>query len=88
MTIASRGNRVRLEGCCGVEEAETLLAWLAAHPGGEVHLRKCEHLHASLMQVLMAARPAIASWPADQALARLLRPVLAATFLDQAAMEA
>ncbi|EXJ13920.1 hypothetical protein [Imhoffiella purpurea] len=60
----------------GVEDAETLLEWLIKHPRGRVNLSACTHLHASNLQVLMAARPKISAWPKDRALADWLRAAL------------
>lgn len=48
-----------LSGICEVAEAETLLAWLQAHPQGPVDVSGCEHAHTALVQVLIAARPAL-----------------------------
>jgi hypothetical protein len=48
-----------LVGVCEVAEAETLLAWLQAHPQGPVDVSGCEHAHTALVQVLIAARPAV-----------------------------
>lgn len=48
-----------LVGICEVAEAETLLAWLQAHPHGRVDLSACEHAHTALVQVLMAAAPTL-----------------------------
>lgn len=48
-----------LAGICEVAEAETLLAWLQAHPQGPVDVSGCEHAHTAIVQVLIAARPAV-----------------------------
>lgn len=50
----------------GVEEAETLLEWLLKNPKGKINLADCTHIHASSLQVLMAAKPAIAAMPKDE----------------------
>lgn len=60
----------------GVEEAETLLEWLLKNPKGKINLADCTHVHASSLQVLMAAKPAIATMPKDENLAIWLKAAL------------
>lgn len=76
MTIDYHGNRARLDGAVTIEEAEGLLAWLAAQPDAEADLSGCTHCHAAILQLLMAARPAICAAPADAGLAGWLRAAL------------
>ena len=54
-----------LEGICTVEDAEPLLQWLQAHPGGRVELTECVNLHSALLQTLLAGQAHTAGWPAD-----------------------
>ena len=56
----------------GVEEAENLLQWLLKNPKGKINLAACEHIHAANLQVLMAIKPQVAAWPADEDLQRWL----------------
>jgi hypothetical protein len=56
----------------GVEEAENLLQWLLKNPKGKINLAACEHIHAANLQVLMAVKPIVAAWPADEDLQRWL----------------
>jgi hypothetical protein len=56
----------------GVEEAENLLQWLLKNPKGKINLAACEHIHAANLQVLMAIKPLVAAWPADEDLQRWL----------------
>lgn len=56
----------------GVEEAENLLQWLLKNPKGKINLASCEHIHAANLQVLMAIKPLVAAWPADEDLQRWL----------------
>ena len=56
----------------GVEEAENLLQWLLKNPKGKINLAACEHIHAANLQVLMAIKPQVAAWPADEDLHRWL----------------
>jgi hypothetical protein len=60
----------------GVEEAEGLLEWLLKNPKGRVNLANCQHLHAANLQVLMAAKPAVAAWPRDISLRAWLESAL------------
>jgi hypothetical protein len=76
MSINVRDGVIHLEGRCGVEEAETLLGHLSV-PGVRIDLGGCEHLHAALFQLLMAARVPIAGEPAGF-VAEWLLPILAA----------
>lgn len=62
MSITIRDGVVHLEGRCGVEEAETLLGHLSM-ADVRVDLGRCEHLHAALAQLLMAARVPIVAKP-------------------------
>ena len=74
MTIELEDGRIRLSGRCGAEEAERLLA-LLAEGHDAVDLAGCEHLHAALLQLLIAAGPAIAGEPAPF-IARWLVPLI------------
>ncbi|WP_025322986.1 hypothetical protein [Deferrisoma camini] len=75
MPITFKKTVAVLEGVCAVEDAEGLLAWLQSHPRGKVNLKRVEHLHTAVLQVLMAASPAISAWPEDPDLAQWLRCV-------------
>ena len=63
MTVAIDQGVVRLCGRCTAEDAELLLNHLV---GGcrEVDLTGCDYLHGAVVQLLMAARPAIVGEPA------------------------
>lgn len=74
MTIEYGKTVAKLQGTCGVEEADELLQWLQANPRGKVNLKACEHLHAAVLQVLMALRPALSAEPDDPFLARWVTP--------------
>ena len=65
-----------LSGFLSVEEAEGLLEWLSVHPQGRLDLSACSHLHSACLQVLMAAKPALITWPTDPSLALWLRNTL------------
>ena len=63
MTIIVAHGEARLSGLCTAEDAEPLLEFFAAG-GDRVDLGKCEHLHAAVLQLLLAARPGITGTPA------------------------
>lgn len=60
-----------------VEEAEPLLEWRLACPDGVLDLGACRHLHAAVLQVLMAAPSRVAAAPSDPGLAAWLAAALA-----------
>jgi hypothetical protein len=59
-----------LEGQVAVEDAEALAQWLREQPSPAVHLGKCEHVHAAVLQVLLALAPRVVAPPADPWLAQ------------------
>ncbi len=60
-----------------VEEAEGLLEWLQNKPASKkVELAHCTHLHPANLQVLMASKSNIASWPEDANLRAWLESAL------------
>ena len=62
MTVAVSGATVQLSGRCGAEEAEALLVALS-DGATEVDLTGCEHLHAALLQLLMAFEVSVTGTP-------------------------
>lgn len=65
MTIRYLKKHAALEGCVTVEEAEALGQWLRAQAKPAVHLGKCGHVHAAVLQVLLVLRPKLVARPAD-----------------------
>jgi ABC-type transporter Mla MlaB component len=65
-----------LTGTVTVEEAETLANWLKEQMAQDstpaVHLSACEHVHAAVLQTLLALQPALASAPANPHLQHVL----------------
>ena len=65
-----------LEGTVTVEDAETLANWLkeqvaqASTPA--VNLSGCEHVHAAVLQTLLALKPTLAGAPANPYLKQVL----------------
>ena len=76
MSVHLDGDTVVLEGVCRVEDAEPLLRWLQAEPGRIVDLSAVEHLHAAVLQVLMAFRPSLKGVPKDEFLRSVVMPAL------------
>jgi hypothetical protein len=76
MTVRYLKKHAALDGVVGVEEAETLAQWLQKQAAPAVHLGKCEHLHAAVLQVLLVLRPRVAAAPADPWLAGVLAPLV------------
>lgn len=48
-----------LEGACPVEDAEPLLQLLQATPDAPCDWTRCSRLHTAVVQVILAARPAL-----------------------------
>ena len=55
MTVRQHDGAIVIEGMCPVEDAETLLEQLQAHPGMPVDCGRCASMHTAVLQVLMAA---------------------------------
>jgi hypothetical protein len=72
MAIRYLKKHAALEGQVSVDEAEALGQWLREQPRPAVHLGKCEHVHAAVLQVLLALRPRVNAAPADAWLAAAL----------------
>ena len=79
MSVRLEGNVILLEGPCRVEDAEPLLGWLQADRGRIVDLTEAEHLHAAVLQTLMALRPALRGTAKDA----FLRDWIASALMDQ-----
>ncbi|OJU09306.1 MAG: hypothetical protein BGN86_14255 [Caulobacterales bacterium 68-7] len=67
---------VRLEGDCGVEDAEAVVAALMADAAARVDLSQCRQLHTAVVQALLVFRPRIDGTPADHFLATFVAPAL------------
>ena len=65
-----------LSGAVTVEEADPLLAWLFAHPQGQVDLQAVSHLHTAVLQVLLSGGPRVVQPPLDPFLATWIAPLL------------
>jgi hypothetical protein len=76
MPIEFKKQKAVLRGAVTVEEAEALLEWLQNKPAAKADLSACSHLHTANLQVLMAARPGISSWPKNTELRAWLETAL------------
>ncbi|MGD0095566.1 MAG: hypothetical protein ABSB60_03675 [Terracidiphilus sp.] len=76
MPIAFKKNRAVFQDEVSVEEAEGLLEWLQKRSAAKVDLSACSHLHTANLQVLMAAKIEISSWPRNIELRAWLEPAL------------
>jgi hypothetical protein len=76
MPIEFKTNCLIFRDVVQVEEAEALLEALQKKPTLKVDLTACTHLHTANLQVLMAAKPRICSWPQDPELRTWLEAVL------------
>ncbi len=74
MSIRYLKKHAVLEGVVGVDDAEALAQWLRRQARPAVHLGRCEHVHAAVLQVLLALRPKVLAVPADPWLAQALQP--------------
>jgi hypothetical protein len=61
---------IMLDGECPVEDAETLLQLLQAHPKGPVDWSACTRLHTAVLQVLMATAAPVRGACGDAFVAR------------------
>lgn len=76
---AGAGGTARFEGVCAVDEALPLAEWLEEAAEPRVDLGACTELHTALLQLLLAARPAVAVPPEDPFLRRWVAPLLASS---------
>lgn len=54
-----------LENVVSVEDAEALMQWLRVQKRPAVHLVRCSHMHAAVLQVLLVLQPKVLSMPAN-----------------------
>ena len=76
MTATAEGGIIRLSGVCRVEDAETVLSMILSGPGRAVDVGAVTHLHAAVLQVLLAHRPPLVGAPADLFVRNCLTPLL------------
>jgi hypothetical protein len=64
MSVELAGPVIRIIGNAPVEDAEPILAALHDDPTRSIDLTQAAHLHTSVVQLLLALRPAISGAPA------------------------
>lgn len=72
MAIRYLKQHAALEGHVTAEDAEALATWLGEQARPMVDLKRCESVHAAVLQVLLALRPRLKSPPVDPRLSHLL----------------
>ena len=78
MSVRLEGDIIRLEGRCGVEEAERFLVLLQETPGRRVDLAGVDNLHTALVQIIMALNPQLIGECGDVFVREWIIPNLAA----------
>lgn len=76
MSVRVDGDRIFLEGECGVEDAEALAAVLEASPSMRVDIASCRLLHSAVVQALLAFRPELEGPSADRFVNEFVLPSL------------
>ena len=82
MSVALDGDRIRLTGPCRVEDAEALLVLLQSDRTRPVDVADAIHLHAAVVQVLLAFRPNLIGSPQDEFIAQWIMPLLRSTAVE------
>lgn len=67
---------IELRDSCPADDAEPLLQYLIAAPEAPVDWRSCVAAHAAVIQVLLAARPALNGPPAGEFLRQHIEPLV------------
>jgi len=76
MAVEYGENLIKMSGTISVEEAEELLRWLEGKERPQIDLDSCTHLHAAVLQLLMATHPQVTKWPRDSDLRAWLEKAL------------
>jgi hypothetical protein len=76
VTISYDKKLAEFTDAISIEDAEILLEWLKKTPKSRLDLKQCTHLHAAILQVMMAANPIIAAWPQAEHLRAWLQAAL------------
>lgn len=86
MSLTVEGDVIRLHGNCGAEDVEPLISALEKTGLIRADLTDVEHLHAAILQTLLAYAPAISGSPRDSFVRTWLIPIIeAARRTDQPA---
>lgn len=76
MSVALVNNCIVIDGDCGVEDAETLLALCQANDRCAVDISRARVLHTALWQVLMVVSSPIIGEPDDPFIRHWVMPIL------------
>jgi len=76
MTVLLEAGKISLRENCPVEDAERLLILLQKNPDCPVDIGDATHLHAAVLQVLMAFRREVIGRSHDPFLQKWIAPVL------------
>ena len=87
MSVRLDQDTILLEGHCRVEEAEPLLAMLQADASRIVDITAADHLHAAVVQVLLAFRASVRGPSRDPFLRNFITSVLGDKSPDSASMQ-
>jgi hypothetical protein len=76
MTVTRQGQTIMLAGPCPVDDAEPLLQMLLETPAAAVDWRACQSPHTAVVQVIMAAGPALIGPCGDDWTERWVAPAI------------
>jgi hypothetical protein len=76
MSVELDGEVIRLCGACRVEDAETLLVLLQCDRQRVVDISGAAHIHAAVVQVLLAFQPRVSGTSHDPFIAAFVAPIL------------
>ncbi|MBF9000386.1 hypothetical protein [Vibrio nitrifigilis] len=65
MPIEYKTRVAHLIDSVAVEEAQELFEWIENTPASSINLKRCSHLHTSVLQTLMYEKPKITALPTD-----------------------
>lgn len=68
MSIEYKKTKLVFSDIVSIEETEALLNWLIKKPAAKLDLAACTHLHAAVLQVLMASGASVVRWPMNEQL--------------------
>jgi hypothetical protein len=76
MALRLEGSEVWLIDVCGAEEALEFVDLLLKAERPTINLSRCTHLHAALLQTVIAFKPAVSAQPTEPFLQKWISPML------------
>jgi hypothetical protein len=76
MSVRLEAGRIRLDGDCPVEDAETLLGLLQKYSSAPIDIKDCGRIHMAVMQILLAAQRPVHGVPGNTFVREWLVPQL------------